>query len=49
MLGAEEKDRLVTKDYLRAEMEALKSDLIKWNVGAMAFLTAIFGALVKLL
>lgn len=49
VLGAEEKDQLVTKDYLRAEMEALKSDLIKWNVGAMAVLTAVFSALVKLL
>lgn len=49
VLGAEEKDQLVTKDYLRAEMEALKSELIKWNVGAMAVLTAVFGALVKLL
>ena len=49
VLGAEEKDQLVTKDYLRAEMEALKSDLVKWNVGAMAVLTAVFGALVKLL
>jgi len=49
VLGAEEKDQLVTKDYLRAEMEALKSELVKWNVGAMAVLTAVFGALVKLL
>ncbi|MGH8606064.1 MAG: hypothetical protein ACREX9_01165 [Gammaproteobacteria bacterium] len=35
-LTAEEKEQLVTKDFLRAEMEALKSELIKWNVGAMA-------------
>lgn len=48
VLGAEEKERLVTKDFLRAEMEVLKSELIKWNVGAMAVLTGVFAAIVKL-
>ncbi|MDQ3580473.1 MAG: integrase [Pseudomonadota bacterium] len=48
VLGAEEKEQLVTKDFLRAEMEALKSELIKWNVGAMAVLTGVFAAIVKL-
>ena len=33
---------------LRREMAELKADLIKWNVGAMAVLTAIFAAIVRL-
>lgn len=49
VLGAEDKEQLVTKDHLRAEMEALKAELIKWNVGTMAVLTTIFAAIVKLL
>jgi len=46
---------LVTTPVLRAELEGirremaeLKADLIKWNVGAMAVLTAIFAAIVRL-
>lgn len=33
---------------LRRDMALLKAELIQWNVGAMAVLTAIFAALVKL-
>ena len=33
---------------LRAEIAELKVELIKWNVGAMALLTAIFAAIVRL-
>ncbi len=29
VLGAEEKEQLVTKDFRRAQMEGLKSDLVK--------------------
>ena len=32
----------------RAEIAELKADLLKWNVGAMAVLTAIFAAIVRL-
>jgi hypothetical protein len=39
-------------EMLRADTKAvlaeLKAELIKWNVGAMAVLTAIFAAIVKL-
>ena len=35
---------LVTK----ADLAELKADLIKWNVGAMAVLTALFAAIVRL-
>ena len=54
VIGAAEKEELVTKAFLRAElaglrveMAELKTDLIKWNVGAMAVLTAIFAAIVR--
>lgn len=33
---------------VRADLAELKADLIKWNVGAMAVLTAIFAAVVRL-
>jgi hypothetical protein len=39
---------LVTKADLRTGLAELKAELIKWNLGAMAVLTAIFAALVKL-
>ena len=32
----------------KADLSDLKADLIKWNVGAMAALTAIFAAIVRL-
>jgi hypothetical protein len=32
----------------KADLAELKADLIKWNVGAMAVLTAIFAAIVRL-
>ena len=32
----------------RADLADLKAELIKWNVGAMAVLTAIFAAIVRL-
>lgn len=33
---------------LRTDMAEMKADLIKWNVGAMAVLTGIFAAIVRL-
>jgi len=33
---------------LKADMSELKAELIKWNVGAMAVLTAIFAAIARL-
>ena len=44
VLGAEARADLVTK----ADLAELKADVIKWNVGAMAVLTAIFAAIVRL-
>jgi VIT1/CCC1 family predicted Fe2+/Mn2+ transporter len=41
-------DIAVLGSELRREMAELKADLIKWNVGAMAVLTAIFAAIVRL-
>ncbi|MGH8607353.1 MAG: DUF1640 domain-containing protein [Gammaproteobacteria bacterium] len=49
VIGAEEKEQLVTKDFLRAEMSELKTDVIKWNVGMLIAMTGIFAAIVKLL
>jgi hypothetical protein len=49
VIGAEEKEQLVTKDYLRAELAEMKSDLVKWNVGTLIAMTGIFAAIVKLL
>jgi hypothetical protein len=55
VLGVKQGTELVTTPVLRAELEGirrdmaeLKADLIKWNVGAMAVLTAIFAAIVQL-
>ena len=44
VLGAEARSELSTKGDL-AELEAR---VIKWNVGAMAMMTAIFAAIVRL-
>lgn len=41
-------DIAVLRSELRQEMADLKVELIKWNVGAMAVLTAIFAAIVRL-
>lgn len=48
VLGASYGSTLVTKADLRAELADLRAELIKWNVGAMAVLTAIFAAIVRL-
>ena len=48
VLGAEARTDLVTKADLAAGLAELKADVIKWNVGAMAVLTAIFAAIVRL-
>jgi len=44
VMGTEARNDLATK----ADLSDLKADLIKWNVGAMAILTAIFAAIVRL-
>jgi hypothetical protein len=44
VMGTESRNDLATK----ADLSDLKADLIKWNVGAMAILTAIFAAIVRL-
>jgi hypothetical protein len=41
-------DIAVLGSELRQEMADLKVELIKWNVGAMAVLTAIFAAITRL-
>ena len=40
---------LVTKDYLKAELEAAKNDLIKWMAGLLLAQAGLVTALVKLL
>jgi hypothetical protein len=40
---------LVTKDYLKAEIEAAKNDLIKWMAGLLLAQAGLVTALVKLL
>ena len=40
---------LVTKDYLKAEVEAAKNDLIKWIAGLLLAQAGLVTALVKLL
>jgi hypothetical protein len=40
---------LVTKDYLKAELEAAKNDLIKWIAGLLLAQAGLVTALVKLL
>lgn len=55
VIGAEEKEQLATKADVhelrlatQADLALLKAELIQWNVGAMAVLTGIFAAIVKL-
>jgi hypothetical protein len=48
VLPIEARTELVTKADLAAGLAELKADLIKWNVGALAALTAIFAAIVRL-
>ena len=58
VLAVDERMDLATKSDLlalkadlaemRAEISEMKVELIKWNVGAMAVLTAIFAAIVRL-
>jgi len=40
---------LVSKDYLRAEIEAAKNDIIKWMAGLLLAQAGLVTALVKLL
>jgi hypothetical protein len=40
---------LVTKDYLKAEMEAAKGEIIKWMAGLLLAQAGLITALVKLL
>lgn len=42
-------EELVTKDYLKAEIEAAKNDLVKWMAGMLIAQAALIAALVKLL
>ena len=44
VLAVDARTDLATK----ADLAELKAELIKWNVGAMAVLTAIFAAIVRL-
>ena len=44
VLAADARTDLATK----TDLAELKADLIKWNVGAMAVLTGIFAAIVRL-
>jgi len=51
VLGADARIDLATKAdifALKTDLAELKVELIKWNVGAMAVLTAIFAAIVRL-
>lgn len=48
VLGTEARTDLVTKADLADGLAELKTDVIKWNVGAMAVLTAIFAAVARL-
>jgi hypothetical protein len=55
VLGADARPELATKadvltlrTELKADMAEMKVELIKWNVGAMAVLTGIFAAIVRL-
>jgi hypothetical protein len=40
---------LVTRDFLKAELEASKNDMIKWVAGMLIAQAALIAALVKLL
>ncbi len=42
-------EEIVTKDYLRAELEGTKGDLIKWIAGLLLAQAALVAALVKLI
>jgi len=48
VLATEARTDLATKADLAMAVAELKADLIKWNVGAMAVLTGIFAAIVRL-
>ena len=48
VLGTEARTDLVTKADLADGLAELKTDVIKWNVGAMAVLTAIVAAIARL-
>ncbi|HVG71824.1 MAG TPA: hypothetical protein VM819_12995 [Vicinamibacterales bacterium] len=51
VLGADARTDLATRAdilALRADLSDVKVELIKWNVGAMAVLTGIFAAIVRL-
>jgi len=55
VLAAEARTDLATKADVealrigtRSDLAELKADLIKWNVGALAVLTGIFSAIVRL-
>ena len=41
-------DLLSLRTELKADLAETKTEVIKWNVGAMAVLTAIFAAIVRL-
>jgi asparagine synthetase B (glutamine-hydrolysing) len=49
VIGTEHRDDLVTKADLTAAINDLKAELIKWNVGAIIAMTAVFATIVKLL
>jgi hypothetical protein len=40
---------MTTKDFLKAEIEAAKNDLVKWMAGMLLAQAALIAALVKLL
>jgi hypothetical protein len=42
-------EELVTKDFLKAEIESAKTDLVKWIAGMLIAQAALIAALVKLL
>jgi hypothetical protein len=55
VISAEEKDQLVTKDFLRAELAELKAEIqamlnrqLQVMAGLMVAMTGIFAAIVKL-
>ena len=47
-LKADMAEMRATISEMRAEVSEMKVELIKWNVGAMAVLTGIFAAIVRL-
>jgi hypothetical protein len=44
----EKPDRVATKQFIVQILAKLKTDLIKWTLGMMVALTAIFAAIVQL-